>query len=61
MFKRDKHLQTETEIISPGLKTRGRGEGVWTWTGGVNALTQLKVVYLVKTRDVFTAGCPEVK
>ena len=28
MFKRDKHLQTETEIISPGFKTGGRGRGV---------------------------------
>ena len=27
MFKRDKHLQTETEIISHGFKTGGRGEG----------------------------------
>ena len=60
MFKRDKHLQTETEIISPGFKTGGGGR-VRTLTGGVNALTQLKVVYLVKIRDVFTEGWGEVK
>ena len=37
MFKRDIHLQTETEIISPGFKTGGRGVDMDGWRQRVNS------------------------